>query len=672
MKPPTLFPKTLLVCFLLTSFCSAQNRKLDSIKQLMKTADDTTMVNLVRWQGNYTRQTNPQKALELYQQSIQKSKEIDFKRGEIKGFYAIGVSNGMAGNYAESLSYLRQSLALATDYKEFVDVSMVYGALGIVYKRIGDYPTSQDYYLKDLKLADSLQLNTDMSDTYVNLGILYDLMGQQEKAIASYEKALEVVPEADRARKEKIVLSNLAVIDKDNGDFKAALDKILSVIIYCEEQNEKILLASSYSDAGVCYLNLKEWKLAEDYFFKSLQLSEELSLQREITTAYYQLAELRLRQKRYTEAVNYSNKNLETLTNMVGAYAQKRQAHELAYTIFQESGQLPKAIYHLNQFMVYKDSLLNETKVREIQNLQIQHEVYLKDRELKENELQLELLNTRVSLDKKRLIYIGLIAILLLLSASLLYFRFVAKKKANTVLTDKNEQISKQKEVIEEMNLTMEKQMLRSQMNPHFIFNSLNSIQHLINSGDKVRAMKYLSKFSKLVRQVLESSININLVLSEEIELLKIYLELESLRFDNSFTYTIQVDKNIDVMEQEVPTLLVQPYIENAIIHGLMPKNGSKNLSISFMDKKEFIECVIEDDGVGISSKPDEKKSIWPSRGMSITAERIEKLKRLSSEELVTVENLTRGYETGTKVTILIPKRELSENIQETIGTIMG
>ncbi len=661
MKLAFLSIKSLLALLLIVNFCAAQTQKIDSVKSLMRTADDTTMVNLVRWQGNYTRQTNPQKALELYQQSIQKSKEIGYIRGETKGLYAIGVSNGMAGNYAESLTYLRQSLSLATNYKEFVDISEVYGALGIVYKRIGDYPTSQEYYLKDLKLADSLQLNTDMSDTYVNLGILYDLMGQQEKAIESYEKALEVVPESFRAFKEKIVLANLAVIDVNNREYKAALDKLLSVIAYNEEENEKILLATNYTDIGFCYLNLKEWQLAQDYFFKSLQFAEELSLQREIADAYFQLANLRLHQKRYSEAIDYSKKNLKSLDAMIGSYEQKKDAHELAHTIFHESGQLPKAIYHLNQTMVYKDSLLNETKVREIQNLQIQHEVYLKDREIKENELELALLNTRVSLNSKRMAYLGIIAFLLLFSAGLLYFRFRAKKRANAMLRGKNELISEQKQVIEDMNLKMEKQMLRAQMNPHFIFNSLNSIQHLINTDNRVSALKYLTKFSKLLRQVLESSINVNLVLREEIELLKIYLELESLRFDNSFSYSIDIDKKLDVDEHEVPMLLVQPYIENAIIHGLMPKDGPKNLSISFNDKKELIECIIEDDGVGIPSKPSKQKIKKTSRGMSITAKRIAALEKFSNLELLNVESLKDGAKNGTRVTILMPKHKLGD-----------
>ena len=192
-------------------------------------------------------------------------------------------------------------------------------------------------------------------------------------------------------------------------------------------------------------------------------------------------------------------------------------------------------------------------------------------------------------------------------------------------------------------------------MNPHFIFNSLGSIQHLISTNDKKGALTYLSKFSKLLRQVLESSVNISLVLSEEIELLKIYVELEALRFDHSFSYQFEIDENLDIDAHEVPMLLVQPYIENAIIHGLMPKEGNKELKVSFTDKGDNIECVIDDNGVGLT-QTEARKSNRISRGMSITERRIQALKQHSTQQLVKIENLSDGNRSGTRVTILIPK----------------
>ena len=255
----------------------------------------------------------------------------------------------------------------------------------------------------------------------------------------------------------------------------------------------------------------------------------------------------------------------------------------------------------------------------------MQFEVYKKDSELAEQRLELELLNTRVNLEMKLRWAFAALLLLLLILLFLIYKRYATKNRINAILTTKNELISNQKDKIEDMNLQLEKRMLRAQMNPHFIFNSLNSIQHLITNNDKASALKYLTKFSNLIRQVLESSISLNVVLAEEIKLLTIYIELEALRFDQEFHYSISIDEELDVYLHEVPVLLVQPYIENAIIHGLMPKTGDRELKVDFNEIENYIQCIITDNGIGRKAAIElkSKKNINPSRGMSVTKQRL-------------------------------------------------
>jgi sensor histidine kinase YesM len=476
-------------------------------------------------------------------------------------------------------------------------------------------------------------------------------MNEEDKAIESYQKSLDFYKGPNKEQKEMEIISNLGLIDLEKGKYSEALKKFKRVQVSDAVKKDSYLSAQNFANMGICYMNLDELQNAEAYLKQSLESAQRLSLQQEVAVAYQNLAKLKLKQNRLREANEFSVKNLTSL-ELMGQTAQKQEAHNLAYEIYEAMGQYPKAIKELKLSMAYKDSLLNETKIKEIQSLQIKHEVYIKDKELKENQLQMALLGSDIEANNKRIVYLSLITALLLISAGLLFFGLRNKIKSNRELHEKTVLISEQKELIGQMNQELEKRMLRAQMNPHFIFNSLNSIQYLINTDDKKNALKYLSKFAKLLRQVLESSININLSLKEEIQLLKIYVELESLRFDNSFKYSFTVDKNLDVEEYEVPMLLVQPYIENAIIHGLMPKEGEKKLKIIFNDKDEYIECIIEDNGVGITKKSEGTTIQRPSRGMSITAKRIEMLKRFSDQELVTIENL----ENGTRVTILIPK----------------
>lgn len=228
-------------------------------------------------------------------------------------------------------------------------------------------------------------------------------------------------------------------------------------------------------------------------------------------------------------------------------------------------------------------------------------------------------------------------------------------------LTYKIQQEHKEKIRFEKESAIHKAKALRAQINPHFIFNSLSSIQHLITGNDKKASLKYLSKFSRLTRNILESSIDTNVVLNDEIKMLQDYLELESLRFDKSFTYDIHIDKNIDLYTVEVPFLILQPFVENAIIHGLLNKSGdNKQLNISFSKENNTIICTIDDNGIGreaASIKKSIHKINKKSRGLEVTMERLNMLNETNTESNIKIIDKTseQGHAEGTTVIITIP-----------------
>ena len=141
---------------------------------------------------------------------------------------------------------------------------------------------------------------------------------------------------------------------------------------------------------------------------------------------------------------------------------------------------------------------------------------------------------------------------------------------------------------------------LQAQMNPHFVFNALNSIKRMILDGDNEKASRYLSKFALMIRMTLNHSKDTFVTLDENIVYIKTYLEMEQLRFDDSFTYKILVAENIDTSETAIPSLMIQPLVENAIWHGLLPSEGEKKILIRFTQNINRITCIIEDNGIGI------------------------------------------------------------------------
>ncbi len=221
---------------------------------------------------------------------------------------------------------------------------------------------------------------------------------------------------------------------------------------------------------------------------------------------------------------------------------------------------------------------------------------------------------------------------------------------------------NREKEVIRRKMVEMELKALRSQMNPHFTFNTMNSIQHFINSNEPEEANIYISKFSRLMRLILDNSREEFITIEQELDALRLYLEIEKLRFFGKFDFQIQIDKNIDEAFERIPPLVIQPFAENAIWHGLMTKEGARNLTIKLkMQDKDGIICVVEDNGIGRKEAGKNKSQFrtrHKSHGMNITQTRLELLNSMSKNKLISkIIDLVdeKGTAMGTRVEIYIP-----------------
>ncbi|HEX6171922.1 MAG TPA: histidine kinase [Chitinophagaceae bacterium] len=206
-------------------------------------------------------------------------------------------------------------------------------------------------------------------------------------------------------------------------------------------------------------------------------------------------------------------------------------------------------------------------------------------------------------------------------------------------------------------------QTLRLQMNPHFLFNALNSIQQMILANEEIIATRYLSRFSKLLRTILVHSDKEYVSLKEELEILTLYIELESIRFKDSFNYTIECDDEIDTDEIKLPTLLIQPFVENAIWHGLMHKEGERLLTVKFSEKDECIQCVVEDNGIGRDRSNEVKLAAGQgnkhtSKGIAVSIERLKAMGNGNgnhgSMQIVDLKD-ENGNAKGTRVEIIFP-----------------
>jgi ligand-binding sensor domain-containing protein/uncharacterized membrane-anchored protein YhcB (DUF1043 family) len=226
-------------------------------------------------------------------------------------------------------------------------------------------------------------------------------------------------------------------------------------------------------------------------------------------------------------------------------------------------------------------------------------------------------------------------------------------------------QIKRREQLESETKVSMarnELKALRAQMNPHFVFNSLNSIQHFILTNKSADAGKYLNKFARLMRVILNNSDKSQITLQEELDYLQLYIELEEMRFENKFNWKITIEDNVDADYFEIPAMLLQPYIENAILHGLTPKKEKGLLELKIRLQGNTLVCSVIDNGIGrdaardmrqLSTRKDHK-----SLGMKITHDRLELINRLNNSNLsLTITDLKHADQSpaGTQVDIFIP-----------------
>lgn len=293
----------------------------------------------------------------------------------------------------------------------------------------------------------------------------------------------------------------------------------------------------------------------------------------------------------YKNALKSQQEGLK-IAEKIGALELIRWAYYNYSQIHKEIGNNNKAYTAITKSMELQDSIYSEIK----NEYRFEEENYIRRQKeienislVKENDLkQLKIEN------KDRLLMISLFVTgLILLTIFLFYQAYRARQTNERILQQQHTMI------LENQSKDWELTALRAQMNPHFIFNALSSIKSCILENNNKQADYYLSKFAKLMRLILDNSSQNFVSLEKEIQLLESYIELEQLRFENKFTYTSDIETEISSMEIFIPSMIIQPFVENAIVHGFLHKDGKCNLQINVRQHEKSLLVIIEDNGIG-------------------------------------------------------------------------
>ena len=579
----------------------------------------------------------------LYEQAIQEAELASYKIGKANGLSGVGAVGIFQGNYEKALDYHFQSLEINEEIEDKKGMAKNYNNIGIIYENQGNHEKALDAYFQSLKLKEELGDKKGIASSYNNIGIMYNFQKKHKKALDYFNKGLKIAIETDN----KFMIAKLYVGMSQSyanlNDLENALKFSSQAMSIYEKVNDKPGLVSTYITIGGIYIRQEKFNKGISYLKTALKISTELGMEQLSLHCYSFLGEVYYDLRKFKE----SKENLENaimLAIKVKNPLQLAEAYENLSITEKELGNYQAAYEAHVLYKELSDSLFNEEKSKQISELEIQYESEKKDQEIIALNQEAEIKDLQVQRRNFYLIGAGILAILLL---SLGFVLFRQNRLQN-----------------QQKTTALEQRLLRSQMNPHFIFNSLIAIQNYIYQNKAAEAGRFLAKFSQLMRAILEGSRYEFISLEEEINLLENYLILQQLRFENKFTYKIEVDDKLNQDEVSIPPMLAQPFLENAIEHGFKNLVQKGELSVRFsttQDEKVLLE--IEDNGIGLNQSlaiKEEQKTKKISRATQITQERLKLLNNKQVKKLSLVirdRSEIQANTQGTSISLAIPKK---------------
>lgn len=612
------------------------------LTELNNVHTDSGRVKLLYTAAFNSIEIEPDKAISYLQQAISIADKIKYKKGLANSYYIFGSVNSIKGNTAEALSNENKALSLFESESDKNGIGNCYFSIGEIYFKQDRYPEALKNFYKALKIKEETGNKNAIASCYVNIGNIHNLQNNYAEALRSYSAALKIAEETGKKIVIATSLQNIAYISANEGDNDAAIDNILAAIKIYKELNNKYGIATCYNKIGYIYNDIGKYEAALNYFKEAVDILGKLGDNAHMADAMGGIGDNYYQQKQYRQAENYYTKELELATS-VGSLAGIKEAHLSLSNLYADIGNHKNALSHYKSYIDTRDVIYNAENTKKTIREQLQYDFDKKESIAKAEQDKKDAL-MKVKLQRKNFYIYGSLAALvtLMLIISLMIRQY--KLKADNLRTD------------------LEQKQLRAQMNPHFIFNCLNSIQHFIVANDVKNANKYLSGFALLMRQTLENSKLGAITLANELAYLQNYLSLEMMRFEDKFAYEIICDTDINPATIEIPSMIIQPFVENAVKHGVCYlTNKQGKLTIRFYTKDSALYCKIDDNGIGRDASQKLKTEagrIYKSQGMELTRKRLDlisKKNRADYEIAITDKTNDLHESEGTTITIKLP-----------------
>ncbi|QMU29285.1 tetratricopeptide repeat protein [Adhaeribacter radiodurans] len=589
--------------------------------------------------------------------------KVNNKTGKASATYYYGMLARFDGKFSEAIQYLNQYLNFCRSNKDSTGLANGLFQLAVVQHELGNYDKSLEISYQAKDLYAQLRNSYGIARVFMNIGNLFTSMKKWEDAIVMYKQSLTYFTQLKsdlNARMGKLrVLVNLGNAYAETKQYEKARNFYKQALPICYSVGSKRTAATTLSNIGEVFNALQQYDSALVYHLRALTIREQAAQKDKLAANLIWVGETYLFLKNYPQAKHYLLR-AHALAYEFRTKPILRDVYQKLALLYSTQHYFEKALEYQQLYATLKDSVLNEETAQRLSELQTKYQTEEKDKQIailaKEKQVRQKEAQ-RQALQQKALLG-GLFLITII--ALLIIFLLRQRLKNQKLVMAKNQEI-KESNLKRQMS-ELEMKALRAQMNPHFIFNCMNSINRLILDEDTNRASRYLVKLSKLIRLILENSERSSVSLENELTMLDAYLQLESLRFKGRISYEFRVDDAIDQENTFLPPMVLQPFVENAIWHGLMhkEKNEPGFISISITEEADSLTCVIEDNGVGREMATIlEKKSIIgrKSMGLQITEERLKILNKDKMDKLIYITDLkdSLNQALGTRVDIHVP-----------------
>lgn len=539
-----------------------------------------------------------------------------FRRIGNPGFTSTTLSNmgwlaDKQGDRAGALKHFEEALDQATLATDSASMAVLLYSIGSTYNKMQEFGRARSHLERSLAIEEHLGRRNKQGNCLVAIGNAWRSEGDGAKAIEHYQRAADLFSATSNHYGAGMVQENSGDLFVES-DPKKALPYYQRALAHYDTLHSAADKAYILQRIGMAYAGLKKYSEAEASYTEGMSLADQSGSTELVMDLHLSLAELAVKQ-----------------------------------------GRSDVAIGHYQRHMALKDSLLSEASEQELMRLRATFETEQAEQENALLKTENALSRANEARLKARWTAAAAISVGLVLLLALLYRNYRQRGLHTKEVERFNAELQAQRDQVQHMNDLLELKILRSQLNPHFIHNCQNSAVAMVKEGRNVEALAYLQGLSKLMRMVLEHSVNDRITVEEEMAFLRLYVKLEALRLPG-LQFEVDADRELLDDEAELPALLVQPFVENALWHGLAAKEGPRQLSIRFSATDRGLRCIVRDNGVGRNgngSKPDGHRSL----GTELTNERLQLLThRLQQKGRFTIHDLKdgSGNPAGTEVVI--------------------